>query len=60
VETAYITHPTEEMLLRKKSFQDRLCQAITAAVKRYIPILSAKEAKPTGDSLERPAKKRGG
>jgi N-acetylmuramoyl-L-alanine amidase len=60
VETAYITHPTEEILLRKKNFQDRLCQAITAAVKRYIPILSAKEAKPTGDSLERPAKKRGG
>ena len=60
VETAYITHPTEEMLLRKKSFQDRLCQAITAAVKRYIPILSAKEAKPAGDSLERPVKKKGG
>jgi hypothetical protein len=48
------------MLLRKKSFQDRLCQAITAAVKRYIPILSAKEGKPTGDSWEKPAKKRGG
>jgi N-acetylmuramoyl-L-alanine amidase len=60
VETAYITHPTEEMLLRKRNFQDRLCQAITAAVKRYIPILSAKEAKPTGDSWERPAKKKGG
>jgi len=60
VETAYITHPTEEMLLRKKNFQDRLCQAITAAVKRYIPILSAKEAIPTGDSWEKPSKKKGG
>jgi N-acetylmuramoyl-L-alanine amidase len=60
VETAYITHPMEEMLLRKRSFQDRLCQAIAAAVKRYIPILSAKEARPTGESLERPAKKKGG
>jgi N-acetylmuramoyl-L-alanine amidase len=60
VETAYITHPTEEMLLRKKNFQDRLCQAITAAVKRYIPILSAKEAIPTGDSWGKPSKKKGG
>jgi N-acetylmuramoyl-L-alanine amidase len=60
VETAYITHPMEEMLLRKKSFQHRICQAIAAAVKRYIPVLSAKEARPTGESLERPAKKKGG
>jgi N-acetylmuramoyl-L-alanine amidase len=60
VETAYITHPTEEMLLRKRTFQDRVCQAITAAVKRYIPILSAKEARPTGNPLERPAKRKGG
>jgi hypothetical protein len=48
------------MLLRKKSFQDRLCQAITAAVKRYIPVLAAKEARPTGDALEKPAKRKGG
>ena len=60
VETAYITNPTEEMLLRKRNFQDRFCQAITAAVKRYIPILSAKEGNPTGDSWERPAKRKGG
>jgi N-acetylmuramoyl-L-alanine amidase len=60
VETAYITNPTEEMLLRKKSFQDRICQAITAAVKRYIPLSSAKEGRPGGDSFEGPAKKRGG
>jgi len=46
VETAYITHPTEEMLLRKKGFQDRICQAIAAAVKRYIPIMAAKEGRP--------------
>jgi N-acetylmuramoyl-L-alanine amidase len=45
VETAYITHPTEEMLLRKKRFQDRICQAIAAAVKKYIPIMSVKEGK---------------
>jgi N-acetylmuramoyl-L-alanine amidase len=46
VETAHITHPTEEMLLRSKGFQDRICQAIAAAVKRYIPIMSAKEGRP--------------
>jgi N-acetylmuramoyl-L-alanine amidase len=59
VETAYITHRTEEMLLRKKSFQDRICQAIAAAVKKYIPIMSVKEGKPGGDSFEVPPKKRG-
>jgi N-acetylmuramoyl-L-alanine amidase len=57
VETAYITHRTEEMLLRKKSFQDRICQAIAAAVKRYIPIMSVKEGRPGGDSFEVPSKK---
>jgi len=60
IETAYITNPTEEMLLRKKSFQDRVCQAIAAAVKRYIPLLSAKEGSPEGSSFGSPSKKRGG
>ena len=60
VETAYITNPTEEMMLRKKSFQDRICQSIIAAVKRYIPLLSAKEGSPGSDSIGGPSKKRGG
>jgi N-acetylmuramoyl-L-alanine amidase len=60
VETAYITNPTEEIMLRKKSFQDRICQSIIAAVKRYIPLLSAKEGSPGGDSFGGPSKKRGG
>ena len=60
IETAYITNPTEEIMLRKKSFQDRICQSIIAAVKRYIPLLSAKEGSPGGDSFGGPSKKRGG
>jgi len=47
VETAYITHPNEESLLRRKNFQEKLCQAITAAVKKFIPRLAVKEGKPT-------------
>ncbi len=43
VETAYITHPNEESLLRQKSFQEKIGQAIFAAVKRFIPRLSPKE-----------------
>jgi len=50
VETAYITHPIEEMLLRQKSFQDKLCQAITAAVKNFIPLLAIKEEEPASES----------
>jgi N-acetylmuramoyl-L-alanine amidase len=60
IETAYITNPTEEMMLRKKSFQDRICQSVINAVKRYIPLLSAKEGSPGGDSFGAPSKKRGG
>jgi N-acetylmuramoyl-L-alanine amidase len=60
VETAYVTHPHEELLLKQKSFQERLAQAITAAVKRYMVFLAAKEENPSADSIEKPAKKRGG
>jgi N-acetylmuramoyl-L-alanine amidase len=60
IETAYITNPTEEMMLRRKSFQDRICQSIIAAVKRYLPLLSAKEGSPGGDSFGGSSKKRGG
>ena len=60
IEAAYITNHTEEMMLRKKKFQDQICQSITAAVKRYIPLLSAKEGNPGDDSFGGPSKKRGG
>ena len=55
VETAYITHPNEESLLRKKSFQEKISQAIFAAVKRFIPRLSAREEEsgPGGDKPPR-------
>ena len=60
VETAYISNPNEEMFLRKKSFQDRLCQAITAAVKKYLPFLSVREETPATDSVEGRPKRKGG
>ena len=60
IETAYITHPNEEMSLRKKSFQDRLCQAIAVAVRKYLPFLLVKEEGPAPDAGEGRAKKKGG
>ncbi len=60
VETAYVTHPHEELLLKKKSFQERLAQAIMTAVKKYAVFLAAKEEVPSVDAIEKPAKKRGG
>lgn len=60
VETAYITHPAEEMQLRKKSFQDKLCEAITAAVKKFVPLLSIKEGGSAADPRETQRGKRGG
>ena len=36
VETAYITNPSEEKLLRSKKHQQRIAQAILSGVKRYI------------------------
>jgi len=60
VETAYVTHPQEELFLKKKNFQEQLAQAITAAVKRYVVFLAAKEDNPSADSIEKPSKKRGG
>ncbi|NWF53219.1 MAG: N-acetylmuramoyl-L-alanine amidase [Syntrophaceae bacterium] len=59
IETAFLTNPGEEMLLRKKSFQDQVSQAIAAAVKRYIPLLSAKEGS-SGGNLHGRGTKRGG
>jgi N-acetylmuramoyl-L-alanine amidase len=60
VETAYLTHPHEEQLLKKKSFQEQLAQAIAAAVKRYVVFLAAREESPSADSIEKPSKKKGG
>jgi N-acetylmuramoyl-L-alanine amidase len=60
VETAYITHPAEEMLLRKKSFQDNLCEAITAAVKKFVPLLAIKEGESAAEPRETQRGKRGG
>jgi N-acetylmuramoyl-L-alanine amidase len=60
IETAYITNPEEELLLRKKVFQDRLCQAIAAAVKKYLPFLLVKEEGPATDPGEGRPKKKGG
>ena len=36
VETAYITNPTEEKLLRNAKHQAKIADAIVAGVKRYI------------------------
>ncbi len=60
VETAYITHPVEEMLLRQKSFQDRLCRAIISAVKSFIPLLAIKEGGSTAEPGGRLRGKTGG
>jgi N-acetylmuramoyl-L-alanine amidase len=60
IETAYITNPNEEVFLRKKSFQDRLCQAVAAAVKKYLPFLAMKEENPATDPGESRPKKKGG
>jgi|GEM_PF-214577 N-acetylmuramoyl-L-alanine amidase len=60
VETAYITHPAEEMLLGKKSFQDKLCEAITAAVKKFVPLLAIKEGESAAEPRETQRGKRGG
>ncbi|MBM4329800.1 MAG: N-acetylmuramoyl-L-alanine amidase [Deltaproteobacteria bacterium] len=43
VETAYITHPLEEKLLKKESFQMDLTKAIFSAVKKFIPLIVVKE-----------------
>ena len=60
IETAYLTNPNEELLLRRKSFQDRLCQAIAAGVRRYLPFLAVKEGAPATDAGESRPKKKGG
>ncbi len=60
VETAYITHPGEELLLRKKSFQDKLCEAITTAVKNFIPFLAVKEGGSAAEPGEMRRGERGG
>jgi N-acetylmuramoyl-L-alanine amidase len=60
IETAYITNPNEEMSLRKNSFQDRLCQAIAVAVKKYLPFLLVKEERPAPDTAEGQPKRKGG
>jgi len=60
IETAYITHPNEEMLLRRKNFQDRLCQAIATAVRKYLPFLAMKEESPATDPAEGRLKRKGG
>ncbi|MBM4333760.1 MAG: hypothetical protein FJ117_21520 [Deltaproteobacteria bacterium] len=43
METAYITHPLEEKSLRQDGFQKRIAQAIYAAIKRFIPLLTAND-----------------
>ena len=43
VETAYITHPIEEKLLRKDRFQSEVIGAILTAVKKFIPLLAIRE-----------------
>ena len=43
VETAYITNPGEEKFLRQESFQSNVTRAIVAAVKKFLPLLAAKD-----------------
>jgi N-acetylmuramoyl-L-alanine amidase len=35
VETAFITNPEEEALLRNEAFQDKIARAIVTAIGRY-------------------------
>ncbi|MCX5910263.1 MAG: N-acetylmuramoyl-L-alanine amidase [Deltaproteobacteria bacterium] len=48
IEVAYVTNPTEEKLLRKKSFQKEITQAIYAALKKFLPRLTAREEESGG------------
>jgi N-acetylmuramoyl-L-alanine amidase len=59
VETAYLTHPGEESLLRKKNFQEKLCQAISAAILKFIPRFAAKEEEPTEREGRKPPDRKG-
>jgi N-acetylmuramoyl-L-alanine amidase len=59
VETAYLTHPGEESLLRKRNFQEKLCQAISAAILRFIPRFAVKEERPTERGEKKPSDKKG-
>ena len=43
VEAAYITNPVEEKFLRQERFQLNVTQAIVAAVKKFLPLLAAKD-----------------
>ena len=47
VETAYVTHPVEEMLLRKNSFQEQVCLALKAAIMNFLPVLALKDETPS-------------
>jgi N-acetylmuramoyl-L-alanine amidase len=52
VETAYVTHPVEEMLLRKKSFQEQVCRAIKTAILNFLPLLALKEETPKAERFQ--------
>jgi len=43
LETAYITNPTEEKILRQERFQLDLTRALSAAVKKFMPLLAVKD-----------------
>ncbi|MEA3292238.1 MAG: N-acetylmuramoyl-L-alanine amidase, partial [Pseudomonadota bacterium] len=45
VETAYITNPGEEKLLRSRRYQDQLAKAILKGIKRYEPTLKKQYAR---------------
>jgi N-acetylmuramoyl-L-alanine amidase len=52
VETAYVTHPVEEIMLRKKSFQDQICQALKTAIMKFLPVLALKEETPQAERFQ--------
>ncbi|HSR13505.1 MAG TPA: N-acetylmuramoyl-L-alanine amidase, partial [Thermodesulfobacteriota bacterium] len=57
VETAYVTNPSEEQLLRKKPFQEKLCSALTSAIRKFMPHLTVREETPSpGEERPRPRK----
>ena len=60
VETAYITHPLEEKLLKKDGFQSEVSRAILAAVKKFMDLLATKEEGSGPEQIKIREQKNGG
>jgi len=60
VETAYITHPLEEKLLKKDGFQSEVSRAILTAVKKFMDLLAVKEEGSGPEQIKIKGQKNGG